>query len=110
MHATIAEKKDELIALCRRYDVARLEVFGASARGSDFDPENSEAEFFVEFKPETKLDIFDRYFDMLFDMEDTLGRPVELARRHLITNPYRQEIMFKDTELVFECDEMEGAA
>ena len=28
MHAEISQKRDGLIALCRRYDVARLEVFG----------------------------------------------------------------------------------
>ena len=28
MHAAIADKKDELAELCRRYSVPRLEVFG----------------------------------------------------------------------------------
>jgi predicted nucleotidyltransferase len=32
MHAEIADKRDALIALCKRYDVARLEVFGSAAR------------------------------------------------------------------------------
>ena len=33
MHAEIAQKRDGLIALCRRHGVARLEVFGSAARG-----------------------------------------------------------------------------
>lgn len=43
MHAAIADKKDELAELCRRFGVARLEVFGSAARGADFDPETSDA-------------------------------------------------------------------
>ncbi len=38
MHAALADKREELAALCRRHGVARLEVFGSAARGEDFDP------------------------------------------------------------------------
>jgi len=37
MHAAIAEKCEPLTDLCRRYGVARLDVFGSAARGADFD-------------------------------------------------------------------------
>ena len=107
MHAVISEKKDELIAICRRYVVARLEVFGSAARGADFDTERSDADFFVEFKPDSKLEGFERYFDMLFALEDALGRPVDLARRHLISNPYLKESMTEYTEVVYESDSKE---
>jgi len=33
MRAEIVEKRDALAVLCRRYGVARLEVFGSAARG-----------------------------------------------------------------------------
>ena len=108
MHTAISEKQEELAAICRRYDVARLEVFGSAARGADFDPERSDADFFVEFKPDSKLEGFDRYFDMLFALEEALGRPVDLARRHLITNPYMKESMTEYTEVVYENASAEG--
>ncbi len=50
MHAAISDKKDELAELCRRYGVARLEVFGSAARGTDFDPQSSDADLLVEFR------------------------------------------------------------
>ena len=50
MHAAISDKKDELAELCRRYGVARLEVFGSAARGTDFDPQSSDADFLVAFR------------------------------------------------------------
>ena len=51
MYAAIAEQREELAELCRQYDFARLEVFGSAARGTDFDPEKSDADFLVEFDP-----------------------------------------------------------
>ena len=54
MHAEIAQRKEQLIALCRRYDVGRLEVFGSAARGFDFDPAASDADFLVEFLGESQ--------------------------------------------------------
>ena len=55
INAAIADKREELAELCRRYDVARLEVFGSAARGTNFDPETSDADFLVEFDPNSDL-------------------------------------------------------
>lgn len=55
MHVAIADKMEALAAVCRRYDMARLEVFGSAARGTDFDPQTSEADFLVEFDPDSGL-------------------------------------------------------
>ncbi len=49
MHAVISDNKDKLAELCRRYGVARLEVFGSAGRGTDFDPDSSDVDFLVEF-------------------------------------------------------------
>ena len=54
MHTAIADKKAKLIELCCQYNVARLEVFGSAARGTDFDPQTSDADFLVEFEPEKR--------------------------------------------------------
>jgi predicted nucleotidyltransferase len=52
MHAAVAEKQESLAALCRRFGVARLEVFGSAARGVDFDVSESDVDFLVEFRPQ----------------------------------------------------------
>ena len=41
MHQLIADKKEEITEVYRKYDVARLEVYGSAARGTDFDPDTS---------------------------------------------------------------------
>jgi predicted nucleotidyltransferase len=50
MHPQIQQHQTALAELCRRYHVRRLEVFGSAARGYDFDPFSSDADFLVEFE------------------------------------------------------------
>jgi uncharacterized protein len=52
MHSLIAAQRPAIASICRRYQVRRLEVFGSAARGADFDPERSDADFLVEFAPD----------------------------------------------------------
>ena len=66
MHAAIADKREELAELCRRYGVARLEVFGSAARGVDFDPEASDADFLVEFDPDSDLPPLEQFFGLVY--------------------------------------------
>lgn len=101
MHRAIAEKREDLARLCRRYDVTRLEVFGSAARGTDFDPETSDADFLVEFDPSSNLPPFDRYFDFVYALRETLGRPVDLIESHTIRNPYLRAAIDKSRELVY---------
>jgi len=48
MHPFIHQHQSAIAELCRRYRVQRLEVFGSAARGTDFAPESSDADFLVE--------------------------------------------------------------
>ena len=102
MHAAIADKREELAELCRQYDVARLEVFGSAARGTDFDPEKNDADFLVEFDPDSPSRPFHRYFDLIDALRNTLGRPVDLVELHAVRNPYLRAAINKSRELVYE--------
>ncbi len=83
MHADISRHLVDLQALCRRYGVARLEVFGSAARGVDFDPARSDADFLVAFEPATRNDL-GAYADLKAGLEALLERPVELVEREAI--------------------------
>lgn len=48
MHAEIAIRSGEIAGLRRSHGVVRLEIFGAAARGTDFDPDASDVDFRVE--------------------------------------------------------------
>ena len=51
MHPAIAQHRSGIFAICRRFGIQRLEVFGSAARADAFDPEHSDADFLVEFAP-----------------------------------------------------------
>jgi predicted nucleotidyltransferase len=52
MIAVIAQHRQELRDLSRRFGVRRLEVFGSAVRRADFDPARSDIDFLVEFAVE----------------------------------------------------------
>lgn len=82
------EKRDALGELCRRYGVARLEVFG-SAAGDAFDPGASDIDFLVEFRAGVDLGPWmASYFDLQRELEDLLGREVDLVMTSALKNPY----------------------
>ena len=101
MHAAIADKREELAELCRRYGVARLEVFGSAARGTDFDPQTSDADFLVEFRLDNDRAPLQQYFDFAEALRQTLGRSVDLVESGAVQNPYLRTAIDKSRELVY---------
>ena len=102
MHAEIADRKEEIAGICRRYRVSRLEVFGSAARGTDFDLERSDADFLVEFEPPLFPGVGKRYFGLLEDLRRMLDRDVELGQAEAIGNRYLLEAINRSRELVYE--------
>jgi predicted nucleotidyltransferase len=60
--------------------VTRLEVFGSAARGTDFDPSRSDADFLVTFDPVATYDLA-AFVDLKGALEGLLRRPVDLVER-----------------------------
>lgn len=83
MHADIFEKQGALAEICRSHGVLRLEVFGSAARGVDFDPTRSDADFLVTFEPSLRNDL-GVFSDLKSALEELLGRPVDLVEREAI--------------------------
>jgi hypothetical protein len=88
MHERIDRRRAEIAALCRRYDVRRLEAFGSAARGADFDPLASDADFLVDFEAERDLSPLEPFFGLADAQRRLLGRPVDLVERGAIVNPF----------------------
>lgn len=99
MHADIASRRDALIAVCRRYGVTRLEVFGSGARVTDFDPFRSDADFLVEFAPAAAG--LGPFLSLKAELESLLGRPVDLIEREAVRNPYLCAEIDSARELIF---------
>jgi predicted nucleotidyltransferase len=86
----IESKRSELKALCRRNHVRRLTLFGSATR-SDFDPEQSDLDFLVEFEDLPPASYADAYFGLLEELEGLFGRRVDLVTKPSVKNPYLLE-------------------
>ncbi|MFZ4701414.1 MAG: nucleotidyltransferase family protein [Candidatus Methylumidiphilus sp.] len=84
MHPLIHEHRNAIAERCQRYRVQRLEVFGSAARGTDFDPETSDADFLVEFSTASKSPSLKAFFGLQTDLSKVLGRTVDLAEASAI--------------------------
>ncbi len=87
MIAELHEHQDEVVELCRRFGVRRLDVFG-SATGSEFDPARSDIDFLVELEPPVGTSRFDAFFGLKEGLEALFGRPVDLVDPSALKNPY----------------------
>jgi predicted nucleotidyltransferase len=101
MHAVFTENLPEMAILCRQYDVARLEVFGSAARADDFNPGLSDADFLVEFKPNSSLLPPDQYFGLARALEELLGRSVDLVQQGAVKKPSMLAEINRAREIVY---------
>jgi len=93
-------RTEEIAALCRRYHVARLELFG-SAVGERFSTTTSDFDFLVRFRPNSPLGLADSYLGLAGELELLLGRPVDLVTEDSIRNPYFRASLNASRKMIF---------
>ncbi len=101
MHAELENRRAQLTALCKRYNVARLEVFGSAARGVDFDLERSDVDFLVEFEPDSDPPSLKRFFALADALQTLLQRRIDLVEASAVRNPYIRAGIERSRELVY---------
>lgn len=87
MNDIILEHQQEIVELCRKFQVKRLELFG-SATKKDFEPERSDFDFLVEFAALPAGSYASAFFELKAALEQLLGRSVDLVVASSIRNPY----------------------
>lgn len=100
MIAELTRHRAELVRLCRRFGVSRLDVFGSAASG-EFDPASSDVDFLVEFDRSAGMSRFDAYFGLKEALEALLGRPVDLVDPNALDNPYVAEAVERTREPLY---------
>ncbi len=100
MHPIIAQHRTGISAICQRYRIQRLEVFGSAARAIDFDPVSSDADFLVEFAPGVQPGLH-AIFGAKADLEALLGRGVDLVEPGAVRNPYVLASINRNREAVY---------
>jgi predicted nucleotidyltransferase len=107
MASVLASHLAEIPELCRRYGVARLDLFGSAATDA-FDPQRSDLDFLVEFDANSS-GLFDRYFGLKESLETLYGRPVDLVTAGSLRNPYFIAAINETRQLVYAHEDTEAA-
>jgi predicted nucleotidyltransferase len=98
----IEQKRAEIEALCRKYHVRTLEVFGSAARGG-FDTERSDLDFLVEYEDDGPPGgLFQGHFGFQLDLEALFGRAVDLVEPAAIRNSYFLRSVNQHRQVVYE--------
>lgn len=100
MIALIEEKQPEIIALCKKFRVRNLELFGSGA-SQRFDAETSDLDFLVAFDDPGPGLYADAYFGLLEGLQDLFQRPVDLVVASVVKNPYFLEEIAKTRTLLY---------
>ena len=93
-------KREQVTALCRQYQVQRLELFGSALR-EDFNLDRSDLDFLVEFEPLPTGRYAKTYFGFLAALEGLFQRPVDLVVASAIRNPYFRESVERNKTLLY---------
>ncbi len=94
---------DKIIALCKKYKVAKLWVFGSilTPRFND----RSDVDFSVNFDSATinseGLDWADIFFDFLHGLETIIGRRVDLVCADAVRNPVFRAELDRTKQLIY---------
>lgn len=94
---------DKIIDTCQEMGVKSLYLFGSAARGNDFG-EGSDVDFGYEMQRDndgmftTKYD----FFDLLWKLEEIVGRKVDLVYTKGIRNKYMLNSIKEDEVKLYE--------
>ncbi|MGB0766512.1 MAG: nucleotidyltransferase family protein [Phycisphaeraceae bacterium] len=83
----IEQHRQDLTSLCRKFGVARLEIFGSAATAQS-DRGARDVDMLVEFLPASEMGPADQYFGLLEALQSLLDRPVDLVCARAMQNPY----------------------
>lgn len=92
---------DRIIALCKKYKVAKLWVFGSilTPRFND----DSDVDLSVSFRKDeiALLDYADNFLDFLDELKTLFGRDVDLVSEDAVRNPYFRRKLDATKQLIY---------
>ena len=90
---------DKIVALCKKYKVAKLWVFGSilTPRFND----DSDVDFSVIFHYDQIQDLFVTFFDFIDELQDLLGRKVDMVDETAVRNSFFRKELNKTKCLIY---------
>jgi uncharacterized protein len=100
MAEIFSERRDAISALCRKYGVVRLHIFGSAVR-EDFEPGQSDVDLLVDFGSMNPFQLVDAYFGLLEELRSLLGTEVDLVMSDAIKNRYIIEEIERTKQVLY---------
>jgi len=94
----IDEYRDKIQKICQANRVKRLELVGSAGR-DDFQSDRSDVDVLVEFEGNERL--FDRYFELKQQLEESLGKKVDVIQYDAVKNPYVRQTIDSDKVQIY---------
>ena len=92
------KKQQAVDAICKQYDVERLELFGSAlldeGNAKDYD-------FLVEFGQRSQGRRLKDFLGLAESLESTLGKPVELLTNRSLKNPFFRQSVMRQKEIIY---------
>lgn len=86
-----------LAALCLRYQIRELALFGSALRG-EMRPQ-SDIDILVEFQPEARIGLV-KFESLAQELESLLGRRIDLVTKHGL-KPWIRPQVLKEARLIY---------
>lgn len=90
--------EQQLAQVCSRWMVQELSLFGSVLR-EDFNLA-SDIDVLVVFHPQAPWSLWD-LMDMRAELQQMLGRPVDLVEKDAIRNPFRRKEILQNRKVVY---------
>ncbi|GHT99964.1 hypothetical protein FACS1894142_7960 [Spirochaetia bacterium] len=88
---------DDIIAICKKYYINELSIFGSSIR-DDFN-QNSDIDILVSFN-NSNINLFD-IMDLENELSKLLNREVDIVEKESLKNPIRKSKILSTREIIY---------
>ncbi len=110
MIALITDNQAAIVALCRKFGIGKLEVFG-SAMTDAFDPDRSDIDFLVAYPPDYDFGPWLARFQELEEaLADVLGRDVNLVMTSALKNRWFEREAARTRTVIYDASEIPEVA
>ncbi len=92
---------DFLRSICERWQIREFAVFGSVLR-DDFTAD-SDVDLLLSFEDEAPWSLWELY-DLRVELEEVLGRPVDIVEPEAIRNPYRRKSILGSKRVLYRPD------
>jgi uncharacterized protein len=105
LQARFGVDRAELIALCQRFRIVELGVFGSAVRDDfrDGGADPSDVDLLVVFEVGYSGS-YQEYLDLRETAGRLFGRKVDICQKRLLDNPYRRAKILRSTRVIYAAE------